>query len=61
MLEPFQRLIEDDKLMAYRHEGFWRSMDTLQDKQVLEDMVEQGDDALAAEVAAEQRRRLRGG
>ena len=28
--------------MAYRHEGFWRSMDTLKDRQVLEDMVEQG-------------------
>ena len=40
--EPFQRLIEADKLMAYKHEGFWRPMDTLKDKQVLEDMVEKG-------------------
>ncbi len=39
---PFQRLIEADQLMAYRHEGFWRPMDTLKDKQVLEDLVEQG-------------------
>ena len=30
VLEPFQRLIEDGQLMAYRHEGFWRAMDTLQ-------------------------------
>ena len=29
--------------MAYRHEGFWRSMDTLKDRQVLEDMMERGD------------------
>ena len=42
VLEPFKRLIEDDQLMAYKHEGFWRSMDTLRDRQVLEDMVEQG-------------------
>jgi len=40
--EPFQRLIEKDLLMAYKHEGFWRAMDTLKDRQVLEDMVEQG-------------------
>ena len=42
VLNPFQRLIEADQLMAYKHEGFWRSMDTLKDRQVLEDMVEQG-------------------
>ena len=28
--------------MAFRHEGFWRPMDTLKDKEVLEDLVEQG-------------------
>ena len=43
VLEPFLRLIEDDMLMAYKHEGFWRSMDTLRDWQVLEEMVESGD------------------
>lgn len=42
VLEPFRRLIEADQLMAYKHEGFWRSMDTLKDRQILEDMVEQG-------------------
>ena len=40
--EPFQRLIEADQLLAFKHEGFWRPMDTLKDKEVLEDMVEQG-------------------
>jgi glucose-1-phosphate cytidylyltransferase len=40
--EPFQRLIEDDQLMAFKHEGFFRPMDTLKDKEILEDLVEQG-------------------
>ena len=42
VLEPFWRLIEADQLMAYKHEGFWRAMDTLKDRQVLEQMVETG-------------------
>lgn len=42
VLEPFRRLIAAGKLVAYRHDGFWRAMDTLRDKQVLEDMVEKG-------------------
>lgn len=42
VLNPFQRLIDADKLMAYKHEGFWRSMDTLKDRQILEDLVETG-------------------
>jgi glucose-1-phosphate cytidylyltransferase len=39
---PFQRLIDANQLLAFKHEGFWRPMDTLKDKQVLEDLVEQG-------------------
>ncbi|BCP53485.1 glucose-1-phosphate cytidylyltransferase [Kaistia sp. 32K] len=42
VLEPFARLIEAGELMAYKYEGFWRAMDTLKDRQVLEEMVEQG-------------------
>lgn len=42
VIEPFARLIEANELMAYKYVGFWRSMDTLKDRQVLEDMVEQG-------------------
>ena len=42
VLEPFSRLIEENQLMAYKHEGFWRCMDNLKDRQVLEEMVEQG-------------------
>ncbi len=43
VLEPFNRLIEGGHLMAYKYEGFWRAMDTLRDRQILEDMVERGD------------------
>jgi glucose-1-phosphate cytidylyltransferase len=43
VVEPFNRLIEKNLLMAYKHEGFWRAMDTLRDRQVLEEMVERGD------------------
>jgi len=39
---PFRRLIEADQLMAFKHDGFWRPMDTLRDKQVLEDLVDKG-------------------
>jgi glucose-1-phosphate cytidylyltransferase len=43
VLQPFERLIAGDHLMAYKYEGFWRAMDTLRDKQALEEMVERGD------------------
>lgn len=42
VLEPFSRLIADDQLLAYKHEGFWRCMDNLKDRQALEEMVERG-------------------
>lgn len=43
VIEPFRRLIAAEKLMAYKYEGFWRSMDTLRDRQSLENLMEQGD------------------
>jgi glucose-1-phosphate cytidylyltransferase len=43
VLEPFKRLIEKNQLMAYRHEGFWRAMDTLKDRQMLDELVERGE------------------
>ena len=42
VLEPFNRLIAARQLVAYKYEGFWRAMDTLRDRQVLEEMVEEG-------------------
>lgn len=41
--QPFKRLIECGELMAYKYEGFWRAMDTLRDRQLLEEMIEHGD------------------
>jgi glucose-1-phosphate cytidylyltransferase len=35
--EPLERLAQDRRLAAYRHHGFWQAMDTLRDKNVLED------------------------
>jgi glucose-1-phosphate cytidylyltransferase len=40
VLEPFNRLIAERQLIAYRHEGFFRPMDTMRDKQALDDMVD---------------------
>ena len=40
--EPFQRLIKDRQLIAYRHDGFWRAMDTLKEMQELEALYESG-------------------
>jgi len=36
--EPFQRLIEQKALMAYKCKGFWQCMDTFKDKQHLEEL-----------------------
>jgi glucose-1-phosphate cytidylyltransferase len=39
---PFQRLIAARELSAYRHDGFWHSMDTFKDKQAFDDLVARG-------------------
>ncbi len=36
--EPFQRLIQEGRLVAFRHEGFWACMDTFKEKQQLEEL-----------------------
>ena len=35
--EPLTGLAHDSQLSAYKHDGFWQSMDTLRDKSVLEE------------------------
>ncbi len=40
--EPFQRLIEENQLVAYRYDGFWASMDTFKDKQQFDEMYARG-------------------
>lgn len=42
VIEPFQRLIEANEIVVHKHTGFWRPMDTLKDRQVLEDLLEKG-------------------
>ncbi len=34
--EPLERLADDGELVAYKHHGFWKPMDTLRDKNELE-------------------------
>jgi glucose-1-phosphate cytidylyltransferase len=40
--EPFQRLIAEHQLKAYRHDGFWAAMDTFKDKQLLDELYAAG-------------------
>ncbi|MBL0378826.1 MAG: glucose-1-phosphate cytidylyltransferase [Desulfofustis sp. PB-SRB1] len=39
---PLLRLAQDGQLMAYRHHGFWQAMDTLRDKNHLEELWTSG-------------------
>jgi glucose-1-phosphate cytidylyltransferase len=36
--EPLQQLAKEDQLRAFKHTGFWQAMDTLRDKNQLEDL-----------------------
>ena len=40
--EPFHRLIKEQQLVAYNYDGFWASMDTFKDKQMLDDIYARG-------------------
>ena len=40
--EPLERLALDQQLMAYRHPGFWKPMDTLREKNQLEELWHTG-------------------
>ena len=35
--EPLERLAEEGRLGAYRHDGYWQNTDSLRDKMVLEE------------------------
>lgn len=41
-LEPLTGLAKDGDLMAFEHEGFWQPMDTLREKNYLEELWETG-------------------
>lgn len=38
--EPLERLSQEGQLQAYKYDGFWQCMDTMRDKQQLEEMLE---------------------
>ena len=40
--EPLQALAREGELYAYHHPGFWQPMDTLREKQLLEDLWQSG-------------------
>jgi glucose-1-phosphate cytidylyltransferase len=40
--EPLENLAREGMLAAFRHDGFWHPMDTLRDKNVLEDLWQSG-------------------
>ena len=40
--QPLGRLAADDQLMAFEHSGFWQPMDTLRDKNLLEELWSSG-------------------
>jgi len=42
VIEPFQRLIAQRKLIGVPYDGFWQNMDTFKDKIQFDQMVEQG-------------------
>lgn len=42
VFEPFQRLIQRNELIAYRHKSFWACMDTLKEKMLLDEMYAKG-------------------
>ena len=40
--QPFQRLIQQNRLVSWEHQGFWASMDTYKDKQKLDEEYNKG-------------------
>jgi glucose-1-phosphate cytidylyltransferase len=40
--DPLEHLAKDSQLYAYKHQGFWKPMDTLRDKSQLEELINAG-------------------
>jgi glucose-1-phosphate cytidylyltransferase len=40
--EPLENLTQDNELVAYRHEGFWHCMDTIRDRDSLNEIWASG-------------------
>lgn len=41
--EPLEGLARDSQLVSYKHDGFWQPMDTLRDKNHLDELWQRGD------------------
>jgi glucose-1-phosphate cytidylyltransferase len=39
---PMEKLAAEGQMAAYKHQGFWQPMDTLRDKQKLEELWDEG-------------------
>lgn len=42
-LDPLQKLASEGQLASYRHNGFWQAMDTLREKNLLDDLWSKGE------------------
>lgn len=40
---PLERLAKEKKLSAYKHNGFWQCVDTLREKEILEESIKSGE------------------
>ena len=40
--EPLETIASEGQLMAYKHNGFWQCMDTMRDRQKLEELWASG-------------------
>jgi len=40
--QPLEKLAQDGQLMSYQHDGFWQPMDTLREKNLLEELWNSG-------------------
>jgi glucose-1-phosphate cytidylyltransferase len=41
--EPMEKMAQDGQVMAYRHKGFWKCMDTTRDKKMLNELWDTGE------------------
>lgn len=39
---PMENLVKDQQLMSYQHDGFWQCMDTVRDRELLQNIWESG-------------------
>ncbi len=40
--EPFEKIVKDRQLSAYKHDGFWQCMDSMKDRTYLEGLISSG-------------------